>query len=674
MRVLLFRVGVLGAVVVLGWITIANAQRGGENLVTDQSTVVVEGPARPSVTPPTGDANPLRRVAPTSSQSYPSSDDPVASRPATDPFGLVAQRNGNVTTVLASAPLDESSIPDASALELASSQRRAAEPSRYPQMAVPSSVGQSSGGPTLVSDDQYATSAATDSHEPAPLKIDPFAAPASPMRSADAENDHLDISTQNDPTTEAGVEGEGVGRPGATQFEGVQSPQLTIQKLAPKEIQVDKPASFRITVRNIGQIPACEVEVRDLVPQGTRLLNTTPQANRGPQGEVVWTLGTIRPGEESTVEMQLMPMAEGEIGSVATVYFAADASARCTATRPRLTVATTGPEKVLIGDQAMLTITVSNPGTGVATGVVLQERIPPGLQHPAGGELEYEVGDLKPGETRKLDLPLVASQPGPATNLLSARADGNLHAEHKLDLEVLAPQLDVVMEGPKRRYLERQATYQLSVTNPGTASAKQVELMASLPPGLKFVRTNNAGHYEESTRTVRWRLEELPANETGSVELVTMPVTAGEHAIRLRGTAEKGLAVEKEQPVTIEGIAAVSFQVGDAVDPVEVGGHVTYEVHVVNEGSKAAANVQLAVVLPPEMKPVAAEGPTHHALDGNRLLFDGLAQLAPKAETAYRVRVQALQPGDLRASFQLRTDDMQTPVTKEESTRVYADQ
>ena len=71
------------------------------------------------------------------------------------------------------------------------------------------------------------------------------------------------------------------------------------------------------------------------------------------------------------------------------------------------------------------------------------------------------------------------------------------------------------MEGPKRRYLERQATYQVSVTNPGTAAAKQVELVATLPPGLKFVSANNAGYYEESTRTVRWRLEELPANESG---------------------------------------------------------------------------------------------------------------------------------------------------------------
>ena len=44
-----------------------------------------------------------------------------------------------------------------------------------------------------------------------------------------------------------------------------------------------------------------------MIPKGTRLLNTTPRASQGARGEIVWTLGTLRPGEESAVEMELMP-------------------------------------------------------------------------------------------------------------------------------------------------------------------------------------------------------------------------------------------------------------------------------------------------------------------------------------------------------------------------------
>jgi uncharacterized repeat protein (TIGR01451 family) len=249
-----------------------------------------------------------------------------------------------------------------------------------------------------------------------------------------------------------------------------------------------------------------------------------------------------------------------------------------------------------------------------------------------------------------------------------------LRKEDRLQLEVVAPKLEIALEGPKKRYLERQATYQLSVMNPGTAPAQGVELAAYLPQGMKFVSANNQGRYDEATRAVYWRLEQLPTRDTGTVELVTLPVEAGQQSIKLRGSAQKVQAVEKEQPVIVEGIAAVSFHVVDSVDPVEIGGESIYEVKVTNQGSKAASNVQLMATLPQEMQPLSADGPTRYAVQGNSVVFEGLARLAPKAETTYHLRVKGNRPGDLHVRFQLKTDEMQTPVTKEESTQVYADE
>ena len=466
----------------------------------------------------------------------------------------------------------------------------------------------------------------------------------------------------------------GTGRPGNKSLEGPQSPQLIVQKSAPGQIQVGKPAKFQVSVRNTGAIAASGVEVRDQVPKGTRLLSTAPQAARGTRGELVWTLGTIKPGEEAKVEMELMPTDEGEIGSVATVAFQTDVSARVFATKPELVLTTSAPKQVLIGEKVVIAIEVSNPGSGTATSVVLQEHIPAGLQHPAGSDLEYQIGDLPPGESRKLELNMVASRAGPLTNTMVVRGDGNLKTEDRFNMEVITPLLDVAMAGPKRRYLEREAVYRFSVSNPGTAPAEAVELVAYLPNGLKFVSANNAGHYQEAERTVHWQLEELPVDETGTVELVTMPVEAGQQKIRLRSKAAKGISAENEQDVVIEGIAAIKFEVVDVTDPIEVGGETMYEIRVVNQGSKAATNVRLDVQLPPEMVAVAAEGPTRHAVDSNRVLFDGLSRLAPKADTTYHVRVKGLQPGDLRLKVRLMTDDMHSPVTKEESTRVYADE
>jgi hypothetical protein len=41
---------------------------------------------------------------------------------------------------------------------------------------------------------------------------------------------------------------------------------------------------------------------------------------------------------------------------------------------------------------------------------------------------------------------------------------------------------------------------------------------------------------------------------------------------------------------------------------------------------------------------------------------------------AFRVRAQGIRAGDLRVRCQLMSDEMQRPVVKEESTRVYADE
>jgi uncharacterized repeat protein (TIGR01451 family) len=195
-----------------------------------------------------------------------------------------------------------------------------------------------------------------------------------------------------------------------------------------------------------------------------------------------------------------------------------------------------------------------------------------------------------------------------------------------------------------------------------------------LPKGLEFVEANNAGQYDAQTNSVRWLLEELPPNETGQVTLTTLPVEPGEQLLRLEGTAERGLSAQEEETIQIEGVAAILFQVVDAADPIEVGGETTYEIRVVNQGSKAATNVQLRGELPAELKPLDAQGPVRYAIEGQSVTFEPLARLAPKADTTFRLRVQGLQAGDLRAQFLLKTDEMETPVTKEESTRVYADE
>jgi uncharacterized repeat protein (TIGR01451 family) len=462
----------------------------------------------------------------------------------------------------------------------------------------------------------------------------------------------------------------GQGRPGNRTLEGPQAASVTIERFAPEEIQVGRPTTFEIHVANVGQAPAIDVHVRDQVPEGTRLVGTTPQAELGPSGDIDWSLGTLNPGEDAVLKLDLLPEAEGEIGSVAQVYFGAEASVRTLATRPLLAIDASAPPDVLIGESVRLRVRVSNPGTGVATAVLVAATLPDSLQHEAGESLEYDVGDLAPGEVRDLELLLTAAKAGTAHISLVAEDDGNLQIEGQTEVEVLAPELKLVLEGSKRRYLEREATYTLTIANPGTAPAREVELATYLPEGMQFVKADNYGEYDPQTRAIRWSLAELPPGESGSVTLTALPTSTGDQTILIEGEAERGLRARQEQTIQVEGVAALKFEVVDVSDPIEVGGETTYEIHVVNQGSKASGGIVLNVLLPAGLEAIDAEGPTRHRLDAARVLFESLAELAPKADTTFYVTVKGTAIGDQRITVQLSSDELTEPVSKEESTQV----
>jgi uncharacterized repeat protein (TIGR01451 family) len=471
----------------------------------------------------------------------------------------------------------------------------------------------------------------------------------------------------------------GQGRPGPMQLEGVQTPQVSVEKRGPREVSVGKPARYEIVVRNVGSATAHDVLLRDAVPQGTALVATTPpaspvtQASGDADGALVWALGTLPPGGQATVTMEVMPQVEGEVGSVASVSFRTDASVRSRATKPDLRIECTPPEPVLIGRDLQVTVTVTNPGTGVATGVVLEGFLPDNVSHRSGRELEFDVGQLRPGESRTIDLVLGTRGPGLHAARLAARADGGVEVVHELPIEVTAPTLELAIDMPVRRFLQRPATCTVTMSNAGTAPARAIELAAQLPPGMKFVKANNAGWHDDRTHRVLWNLEELPAGETGSVQMVVMPVELGPQKLLAAARSADGLADQVTHTCDVEGLAALSFDVVDSEDPIEVDGVTEYVVRVGNQGTKPATGVRLTATLLGDLEPLEARGPGGHRVDNLTIAFEPLAKLAPAEEAVFRIRAKGRRAGDQRIQVQLTSADQPAPITKEEITRVYAD-
>ncbi len=640
------------------------------------------------------DSNPLR-VASQDVEPAAAYDESDTRAAFADPIQTPSQSTG--------APIQNAANPLAAALEQARplSQTPAAAqsiPARVPPQAGTQSLGNSpfAAIPPQAAPMQEVASSANGRYASAqPM---PSLPPAMEMRTADvtpreptpafemeesefhssATPQNADIDPAFDPATTGytptpGLATQmGTGRPGEKLLEGTQSPSITIQRLAPPEIQVGKRCTFATRVQNTGQRTAQSVQIHDEIPLGTQLVGTAPRAAVS-GSKVVWDLGTLSVGEQRTVEMELIPAEEGELGSVATVTLAAQASAKARCTKPELALRLSSPPQVHVGEKQLVQIEVTNPGSGAASGVMLLETVPAGVSHEAGPALEFELGSLAPGESRRLELVLTAEQAGRITNTMTARADAGLLVEASCDFEVIAPELKLTVEGPERRFLERPATYQVSIDNPGTAPAKEVQLVAHLTKGLQFVSANNLGEYDAAAHSVFWSLAELPANERGMVELVALPVEPGQHTLQVSTKARDGLSDQTVKEVTVEGIAALMFEVIDRDDPIEVGGEANYEIRVTNQGSKAAGNVQVVAVMPPGLRALAGHGDTQTSVQGDRVVFAPISQLGPKAEATFRIQAQGVQAGDQRLRVQVTTDEIRDPITKEESTRVYSD-
>jgi uncharacterized repeat protein (TIGR01451 family) len=465
---------------------------------------------------------------------------------------------------------------------------------------------------------------------------------------------------------------EGTGTPGPASLEGTQTPHLTLEKVLPNEVVIDQPITIKTIVRNIGRSTAKNVTIRDRIPQGTRLLSTTPKANTTLEGELIWGLGNLDGSEQLIVEMRVIPVREGEIGSVATVNYYAEASSRAMVTRPKIHVDVKAPQEIRLGEVANIEITISNPGTATATGIVLEEYIPDGLYHKDGKVLvNKNIDALKPKEAKKLTLPLTCVGAGTLQNRLVVKANGNLKVEEKTIINALAPMLDLKIMGAKQRFLERKSDFKLVISNTGTASAHEVELKMALPVSMQFVSTNQSGVYESSTHTVHWALQELPAETTGEIDLVLMPAKIGSYSLRFAGNGKNNINAETSHAVVIDGISALSFEVTGDSNLVELGKDAVYEIKVANKGTKGASNVRINAQLSDGMSFVNADGPVRHQSKNGIVQFEPLAQLDAKGEKVYKIAAKCETDGDHRITVQIISDDLEKPITKEESTRVF---
>lgn len=453
-----------------------------------------------------------------------------------------------------------------------------------------------------------------------------------------------------------------------------QQPTVSVEWVGPETMRLNHPQDCQILVRNAGSAPVHNVTVRHRLQAGVTCKRTDPPAATD-QDELVWTVGTLTAGQQRKLDLQLVAKQRGAMDCQASVTFMSTAGQQVQVREPLLAVKMRMPERVILGESVNLLFAVGNPGDGVTENVRVKAILPEGFDSARGRVIELHLGNLAPRDTRTLQLPCMAKAAGSHKCSIVATASGDLSASDQFLTEVLAAQLDLTVSGPKLRYIDRNATYQLKVSNPGSVPAQNVTVSEVVPAGFKFRGASDGGRWEEGIKTVSWNVGDLMPGQSREVALDLVAAAAGEHRLHAHAATPRGARAEASAVTRVEGTSALVVDVADVDDPVEVGNETAYEIRIVNAGTKTENNVELTCVLPDnvELRSVKTITGLRHRTEGREVIFDPLSRLAPKADVVYRVIVRGTTAGDVRFRARVRSEGVVEPVVREEITRFYND-
>lgn len=466
-----------------------------------------------------------------------------------------------------------------------------------------------------------------------------------------------------DPPSED-LTGDGTVDPDAPR--GPQQPRLSIEKIAPENAALGKPLIYTIVVKNVGDSSAYQVAVEDRIPKGSTLTGTIPQAQLADK-RLLWRLGELKAGEERKIMVRVVPQEAGTIGSVATVNFVAEVAARTRVTAPKLALTIAGPKQARLGEPVTFQFKVTNTGTADARGVWIRDVIPDGLKHPAGKDLEYEVGQLPAGQSKEIKLTLTAARVGETVNRGIVTADGGVRLEEKVPVEIVGTRLVVTRTGPKRSYVGRKAVYANLITNDSDAAATGVSLTETVPNGMEFVEATDGGRYDAAERTVTWTVGQLAPRESRTVKVTLLAKATGAQAGLVRASDAGGGTAQVASKTEVEGFAAVRIEIPPVGAPAAVGEAIPLRIVARNQGTAPATNVRIQVTIPDETEVTSVRGPGKHTQADGRIAFEPIADLKPGRTAELDLVLKATAAGDVRVGVQIDSDQMKQPLTREEA-------
>jgi uncharacterized repeat protein (TIGR01451 family) len=467
-----------------------------------------------------------------------------------------------------------------------------------------------------------------------------------------------------------------------------QTSTVLVEKLAPREARLNRPYDYRIRVTNLTDAPLAGVVVREKLPENFTINRSEP-AGSGEDGWVNYTVGELAPLGSRTIEVTGVPRAEGKLATCIAVDYRPTLCAAADVTNPVLKLTKEGPKETDVCEGIRYRYVVSNTGTGTEKDVTVEDVLPEGVTTEDGkNTVSLRVGDLPQGASKELNVRVRPARTGQFASRAVAKAPGGVEVRSdEVSTLVRQPALDVQLAGPPTEYINKTATYTVTVKNTGDAAARKATvgldaagsgqvLTASVQGTVALDGVAAAADDPTAPATAAYRKEgvDLGTLNPGETRVVTVTVRAtkeGELPLKATAVATCVAPVTARAKTSILTLPALRLEVVDLDDPIRVGDAVVYRVTVKNQGTGADRNVGLTATLPPELEYVTSAGPTALKADGRTVRFGNLETLAAGDQAVWRIEARATKAGDVRLRVDLKSDSLAQPATETEPTRLY---
>ena len=274
-------------------------------------------------------------------------------------------------------------------------------------------------------------------------------------------------------------------------------PALRLAKQAPeKSLRCDRiPINYTIT--NTGTGYACDINITDKFSEGM----VTSQG----KGVVTFNVDSLGPGEEKEFRVMVDATKPGKFASRATASARTGGKAvseivETVSTEPVLAINYTGPSQRYLGRSATYNLKVSNTGDAAAKDTIVEVMLPENatfdhatsggvFTHSSPGKVLWNLGTLKPNESRELGMTVTSQSAGKVTTRASAIA---------YCAEAVAESAQTTFSGIPGILLEvvdvsdpieqgQTETYVITVTNQGSAVGTQIKIDCVLEESMQYI-------------------------------------------------------------------------------------------------------------------------------------------------------------------------------------------